>query len=222
MARRTRAAVSWTASLAMRCPRCFSTVFSLRVRWAAIAALVWPSAMSWRTSRSREVRRSRGCGAAASWPVDEGGEEGAGHFGAEVGVPPGDRADRQEEFLGDRPLEEVAFRAIPEGLPDQGVVGIHGEDQGSGSSLPRPRRRPTASTPFRWGMAMSMHEDVGQQPLDQRQGLLAVGRLADHLDVPRPLQEGADALADQVMIVGDDDADHGALQVGIRATRRVP
>ena len=31
MAKRTRAAVSWTVSLAMRCPRCFSTVFSLRV-----------------------------------------------------------------------------------------------------------------------------------------------------------------------------------------------
>ena len=221
MAKRTRAAVSWTASLAMRCPRCFSTVFSLRVRWVAISALVCPSAMSWRTSRSREVRRSRGCGAAALLARDEGGEEGAGHFGAEVGVPAGDRADRQEEFLGDRPLEEIPLGAIPKGLPDQALVGIHGEDQGSG--LRCPAAQPGHGLePVQMGHGDVDDENIGPQTLHQGQGLRTVGRLAEDRDVPRPLQEGADALADQVMIVGDDDADHGPSKVGMWATRRVP
>ena len=66
------------------------------------------------------------------------------------------------------------------------------------------------------------HEDVGEEPLDQFEGLRAVSCLPDHLDIAGSLQEGAEPLADQVVIVGDDDADHDGPFQGTRATRRVP
>ena len=221
MAKRTRAAVSWTASLAMRCPRCFSTVFSLRVRWVGdlgVGVALGDELKDLSLPGGQAVEGMRGGGLLAR---DEGGEEGAGHFGAEVGVPAGDRADRQEEFLGDRPLEEIPLGAIPEGLPDQTLVGIHGEDQGPG--LRCPAAQPGHGLePVQVGHGDVDDENIGPQTLHQGQGLRTVGRLAEDRDVPRPLQEGADALADQVMIVGDDDADHAPSKVGIRATRRVP
>jgi hypothetical protein len=42
---------------------------------------------------------------------------------------------------------------------------------------------------------------------DQIDGLLAVGRLTDDLNVARCLQQGPDALAYQIVIVGQSHAD---------------
>ncbi len=65
-----------------------------------------------------------------------------------------------------------------------------------------------ASTPFTSGSAVVEDDDVrpgGQGLVD---GLLAVPGLADHLPAFVPLQDGPDAGADHVVIVGDQDARH--------------
>jgi hypothetical protein len=43
----------------------------------------------------------------------------------------------------------------------------------------------------------------------QRHGLLAVGGLGDHLDVVFRVEQGPDAAADQRLVVGEEDPDHG-------------
>ena len=48
---------------------------------------------------------------------------------------------------------------------------------------------------------------VGPQLLDQLQGLVAIRRFAHHLDIVGALQELADALAHQGVVVGQDHAD---------------
>jgi hypothetical protein len=58
-AKRTSSAVLWRSSFFMICLRWASTVFRLRDGVSAISALVRPSAMSWRISRSRPVSRVR-------------------------------------------------------------------------------------------------------------------------------------------------------------------
>jgi hypothetical protein len=44
----------------------------------------------------------------------------------------------------------------------------------------------------------------------QRQRLVAVGRRADQLDPFEQAEQGAEALADHPLVVGEHDADHGS------------
>ena len=52
-------ATEWMLSFSMICRRCVSTVLMLTFRSIAISLVARPSAMSWRTSRSRGVRRAK-------------------------------------------------------------------------------------------------------------------------------------------------------------------
>ncbi len=62
-------ATSCTFSLDIRLARCFSTVFTLMFIIWAMAVLVCPSAISYSTSRSRGVSRSKrpGSSESAGW-----------------------------------------------------------------------------------------------------------------------------------------------------------
>jgi len=104
-------------------------------------------------------------------------------------------------------------------LPDKGVVGVHGEDQRPGFHF-EVTQPADGLHPVQVRHGDVEHEDVGEEPLDQREGLRAVGCLPHHLDVAGLLQEGADPLADQVVIVGDDDADHGTCPAGAKNSSR--
>ena len=79
-----------------------------------------------------------------------------------------------------------------------------------------------ASTPFTSGKRIVEDDDVGpggQGPVD---GLLAVPGLADHLPALMPLQDGPDAGADHVVIVGDQDARHRETSFGDPVPAAVP
>ena len=106
-------------------------------------------------------------------------------------------------------------------MPDKGVVGVHGEDQRPGFHF-EVAQPADGLHPVQVRHGDVEHEDVGQQALDQLEGLLAVGRLRHDLDVARLLEEGTEALPDQVVIVGHHDADHGVPFQGTRATTWVP
>ena len=125
----------------------------------------------------------------------ERGEDRPRYLRAEEGIAAADRPDGQEEFVGDRALEEVAFRPVPEGLPDEGIVSVHGEDEGPGFHF-EVAQPPDGLHPVQVRHGDVEHEDVGEEPLDQREGLLAVGRFAYHFHIARLLQKGAEPLAD--------------------------
>ena len=56
---------------------------------------------------------------------------------------------------------------------------------------------------------LEIHEhDVGRALGGQRGGFLPVRRLADELDVGERQQELLESVADDRMVVGDEDADH--------------
>ena len=78
-------------------------------------------------------------------------------------------------------------------------------------------------------------DDVGVELLVELDGLGAPARLADHLDVELVFEDAAESLADQRMIVGEQDADTtrchatslragaaGAVHAGTRSCTRTP
>ncbi len=72
------------------------------------------------------------------------------------------------------------------------------------------------------------HADVGHdrirvQPVDGLAKLAAVLDRGDHLDLPRGFQQTPGPLPDEIVIVGNDDADHRWLvSMGRRAVSTVP
>ena len=65
-----------------------------------------------------------------------------------------------------------------------------------------------------------MEDDVGSQPPDLRDRLLAVRGFGEHIDPGGGFDDHAKPAAEQVLVVGDNDGRHAFAPVGTTATTR--
>ena len=72
------------------------------------------------------------------------------------------------------------------------------------------------------GHADVHQHDVGALAARERDRLVAVARLADHLDVVLGVEQGPEAPAHQRLVVGEHDPDHRCPPIGNRARTRKP
>ena len=82
-----------------------------------------------------------------------------------------------------------------------------------------------AASPSRFGIRMSMRTRSGRRLRAREQGVLAVDRLTRDLEVGLGVDQHAQAGADQVLVVGDEDAHGhatGTASSGRRASTRKP
>ena len=79
-----------------------------------------------------------------------------------------------------------------------------------------------AAMPSSSGMRMSISTTSGSRRPALWIGLVAVGRLADDLDVGMVLEHEPEAGAHERLVVGDQDADAHAPPIGSRAWTRKP
>ena len=145
------------------CARCVSTVRVERKSCSAISALVWPRAISRRTSTSRSVRSSGGPAGSAGC----GGERGA-EARVEVVLAGRGEADRLEQLLVGGLLEHEAERAGLQRLTGEAGVVLHRQhdDRGVGRGS---RRRGIAS---RLGLAVHVEvEHEHGRPVRAREAL---------------------------------------------------
>ena len=119
-----------------------------------------------------------------------------------------DRADRLDQLLRLDVLEQVAGRARAHGGEQLVVVDEARQHDRPHGRARRSRSRRIASIPSMRGITRSISTTSGAQLLDQRQRLLAVGRLADHLDVVLQVEERPQPLAHDRVVVGDQHPDH--------------
>ena len=130
-------------------------------------------------------------------------------------------AHRVDELLGRSVLEQEAARAGLHRLEDVLVALERGEDHHAAacSSAFSVIRR-VACEPVAAGH-LDVHEhDVGAQAPGRRRGLLAVLRLADHLDVGLGPEDHAEPGADHRLVVGEQDADAHSAPSGVGSLTR--
>jgi hypothetical protein len=118
-----------------------------------------------------------------------------------------DGADGARDLLGRGALEQVPAGAGPDGAQHALVRIVGGEDQNArlgghggeaGQGLDAVHSRE---------LQVEQHH-VGPQALGERQGLLARPDRADDAEVRLVLQDSHQALADDGMVVDDQDTDH--------------
>ena len=184
-----------------------STARSLTKSSSAIARFVCPSAIAFRTSRSRVGQRVERAVVAAA----------AEHLGDDLGVE--DRAavvdtpHRVDEAvdLGDPVLEQVADALAARGQQVDRVVLLdvlrEDEDPGLRQLLADRRRRPQAVVGVVGGHPDVDDRDVGLVGAHLAQQVLGVGRLADDLD-PGLVEQARDPLPQQHRVLADHDS-HG-------------
>jgi hypothetical protein len=140
-------------------------------------------------------------------------EQAAGDARSHDGLAPMDHAHGLDEVVGGHVLEQEAGRTSPQRVDDVLVEVVRRQDQHAGrvAELVEPARRLDAVH----ARHPDVHEDdVGPQRPHLRQRDLAVGGLADHLDVRLGLQDEAEAGAQQRLVVDQQDADrHDGLRV---------
>ena len=130
--------------------------------------------------------------------------------GARSASPVGDDADGVGELLGADVLDQEAAGAGLHGLVDVLVEVEGGEDEDACGRGRRCRSRRVAWSPSSSGMRMSMRTTSGRELAGAVERLGAVARLADDLDVVLGFEDHAKAAAHERLVVGDQDADHGA------------
>ena len=141
-------------------------------------------------------------------------EQAAGDPRGHDGVAPGHRPDGRGQLGRRHVLEQEAAGAGPEG-PEGVLVEIEGgQDEHPG--VPGGLRfgdGPSGRDPVEHGHAHVHEDDVGAVELGQAHGVGAVGRLAHDLHVLLGLEDHAEPLAQQGLVVGQDDPDrHGEVE----------
>ena len=122
--------------------------------------------------------------------------------GVERRLAAGDGLDRGADLLGARVLGQVAAGAGAQGAEHGGVVGVGGQrDRG----VPRAASRLIASMPSMRGIRRSISTTSGLVLGGERDRLLAVGGGADELDPVEQPEQRAEALADDALVVGQQD-----------------
>jgi DNA-binding transcriptional LysR family regulator len=139
--------------------------------------------------------------------------QAAGHRGREHGLAPGRGPHPVGEHRPGRVLQQVPGRAGLDRAQDVGVGVIRGQhhDRGTGQV-------PDGFHPIAARHPQVHEDDVRTQPPGERHRLRTGRRLADHLDVRLGRQHAPQALADDRVVVGQQDPDHA----GTIALTRVP
>ena len=138
------------------------------------------------------------------------GHEAAGDIGMKQRVASLDGADRLYELLWFNVLHEEAGRPSTKRANDLLVVGEAGQDQ----HLRVRRRGPDAPQPrdaIDAGHDEVHEDDLRRERLRHLGGLQAVLSLTDDLDVILQIEEELEAVPDDGLVIGDEDAD-GASQ----------
>jgi hypothetical protein len=142
-------------------------------------------------------------------PARERRDQAAGDARGEQGVAAGGDPHRADQILRLGVLEQEAARAGPQRLVDV-IVGLErGQDDdlhpGQGAVRGDPAGGLEAIDPGH----PDVHQDhVGALGARQLHRLLAVDRLADHLDVSVRLEQHPEAGPDQRLVVGEEHPDH--------------
>ncbi len=136
------------------------------------------------------------------------GEQCLGQLRLEQHMAGVDRADRAGQCLRVDVLVDVPGGAGPQRGDHGAVLGEAGDDEDPGPAallLERAQRLDAVDAGH-----LEVHQDhVGVERAGPGDALGAVGGLADHLDVVLHLQEGAQAAADDLVVVDQQDADRG-------------
>ena len=116
-------------------------------------------------------------------------------------------ADRPHQLGGVGLPHDVAEGSAAQRLGDVPLAEVAREDHHAGA------RRQLAHAARDLEAVETGHRDVGDQhvglqPLGERQDLQAVGRFADHLHVVLALDEAAQGLADDLLVVREQNASH--------------
>ena len=178
------------------CARWVSTVRAERKSCSPISTLVWPSAISRRTStsRSREV---------VGWAGGLGRRGGdlRAEPRVEVGVAGGGEPDRLQQLLVGGLLEHEAERAGLQRLAGEGGVVLHREHDDRGLvAQPRDRLQARAA-----GHVEVEHEHGRPVRAGQPLGVGDGAGLRDHLQAFLVVDQHPQALADDGVVVGDHD-----------------
>ena len=171
------------------------------------------------TSRSRSVSSSRGSGRRRLLRArGELLDHAAGHTGREERLAARDEAHRGQQVDRLGVLHEESAGAGAERLedvlveregredhdPDGGEAGVGGDLAGGGETV-------------ELGHADVHQDDVGLLLARERERLAAVARLADHPDVVLGVEEGAEAAADERLVVRKQDLDPRSPSGGSRS-----
>src|SRR5690606_25146031 len=145
------------------------------------------------------------------------GGEGLGDARAdarrEQGAARGDLAHALDEPAGADLLEHVAGCSREHGGPARLVVVVGGEDEAPRVGV---RRADGAAQldAVAVGEPHVEHDDIRPRHLDLREGAAHLARLADHLEVALGVDEVGDAAPHDLVVVDEEDADHGVLLSG--------
>src|SRR5690606_38424826 len=129
-------------------------------------------------------------------------EDEPGHGRRQVGLALVDGADGADELFGRAGLQQEPGRAALDGREHVVLVAEGGQDQGADG----------AEALEDVEAAEAGHVEVEQRHVDAvggRERLAAVVGGRGHGDVAGRFEDGADALDDERLVVGDEDPDHG-------------
>ena len=196
---------------------CVPTVRSLMVRRAAISALDSPCPNSVSTSSSRPVSGS------VSRRQLRGMVELADHLQRDGRVqrrlPGRDLADRPQQFLRRRILEQVAQRPRLDGRKYLVVLEIARQHEDTGVGLLAGSRRWQRAR-SRPGIIRSSKTTSGRSSRRPVDCLLPVSRFANHLDVRLVLHQRTQPLAHDGMVVCNQQTDRQVAPPIMAAERR--
>ena len=193
----------------MRCSRCFSTVLMLMPSSAAVSLLALPSAMSWSTSISREVRRAlarlRPSGAVRRL-APRVGRSRLAIEGLKNVFPFWTSRIASAHVVGGGLFEQKSHRAGLGRVLDIRVITVRGEDEhlGGGDGFEHLAGGFQTVEP-RHGDVHQHHG--GTKLLGQGDRLAAVLRFADHFEVGFQFQHLAKPLAHDRVVFGQQDGD---------------
>jgi len=152
---------------------------------------------------------------------DEVVEQAAGHAGGEQGVAPGHHPHALDELGGSHVLEHEATRSGAQGGEDVLVDVVGGEDDDPDRAA-RLHDPPGGRDAVDRGHADVHEHDVRPGLADEGDGLVAVGGLADDLDVVPGVEDHPEAHPYQRLVIDDHHPDgHGTLSLATSAATTV-
>jgi hypothetical protein len=204
------------------CVTCVRTVASLTNSRAAISALARPRAINVSTSSSRSVSSSSsGCRTCAGRrSTDEVLDETPEERGREKRVARRNRPHRADELIARRVFEQESGGSGPHRLVDV-LVEVERRQHQHARPIPVAKQPPR-----RLDSIDARHADVHQHHIRAQlardgNGLAAVPRLADHLEIVLRFEDRPETRPDQRLVVRDEDANH-AVPAGSRARTEKP
>lgn len=184
----------------------FRTVLSLRNSRPAISAFDRPAATSSRISVSRaESLGKRRCDG-ATLRTSEIAVHATGDRSRKDGAASGDDANGLDDLRAGRALEDVAGGARPHGGVEAAVVVAHGEhEHRTGEAVTQDAAGGLDAVDA--GHLQIHQHDIGMERCGRGDHLVSVGCLADEVEPAGVGDETAQTIAEERMVIGDEDPD---------------